>query len=292
MEPMKRSLEPANVAVLNEPKKLKCTKKRLCVFTSASSTWQGATDYPVCHSVEDDSVLMTKCHCCGTWHCVLCYRDLQSYKHRVKKGSIYIPKSCPCIATFLDTEWAKLAECKNNDPTAKEMVEGLVKGTELSVVSDRSTGVIHLKWNHDCPSCYNFKVPTIPLQVEEFPTATKPETDLFKWTIDLIDPSTGGTIQTAVCFVVLSFSPVLRQEETERFMYRAGEEILNSNHSNCRTILPKRPHDLAHDTQFWLLSRGMDTGEMLSLTHVGCLDPHFKTINVSQAVFDHAPFLL
>ena len=70
MEPVKRSLVPDDdVAVsVNEPKKLKTMKKHLCVFTSASSTLQGATEYPVCNAANDDSVLMTKCHGCGTSH--------------------------------------------------------------------------------------------------------------------------------------------------------------------------------------------------------------------------------
>jgi hypothetical protein len=126
----------------------------------------------------------------------------------VKEKNIYKPLECPCVATFLDMKWSEVVKCKNNDAADKNKVEGLVKGTALTVVLDHSS-IFHLEWNHCCPSCYDFTVPTIPPQIMEFPRAEKPETDFFMWTLDLIDPSTGGTFQTEVFLVVLSFSPVL-----------------------------------------------------------------------------------
>jgi hypothetical protein len=293
MEPQKRSMaEPDKNATVNEKKKMK-PKRHLCVFTSASSTLQGNTDYPVCNAGDEDSalgkdVLMATCQGCRAWHCVECYADFHSYKHSEGKN-IYRPAECPSVATFLDMKWSEVVGCKNNDAADKNKVEGLVEGTALSVVSDHSS-IFHLEWNRCCPSCYDFMVPTIPLQITEFLRAEKPETDFFMWALDLIDPSTGGTIQTEVCLVVLSFSPVLIKEGIDQFMYRSADEILNDNHDTCRTILPKRPSHLNPDTQFRLLSRGCDTGDMLSFIHVGCLDPHFKSTKVSHATSSVGPF--
>ena len=60
--------EPDKNAMINEKKKKKHIR-HLCVFTSASSTLQGNTDYPVCNAGGEDSalgkdVLMTMCQGC------------------------------------------------------------------------------------------------------------------------------------------------------------------------------------------------------------------------------------
>ena len=127
----------------------------------------------MCNSETDDSVLMVKCHGCTSWHCVECYKALQTYKHH-EKNIIYRPLGIACIATFLDMEWDQLVECKNNNVANKETIEGLVEGTALSAVSHNS--IIHLQWNHGCcPSCYNFKVPrlsfvaAVPHQTQQLP---------------------------------------------------------------------------------------------------------------------------
>ena len=291
MEPPKRSMPDKN-ATVNEKNKKK-PKRHLCVFTNTSSTLQGATEYPVCNSADDDSVLMTKCHGCGTSHCVGCYKDMQSYGHRETKNIIYRPVGVPCIATFLDTKWDQLTKCKNNNATDQDKVEGLIKGRALSVVSDKHSSVFHLKWDHDrCPSCYSFKVPAISsLQMSELNHSIKPRTDLFHWkNVELIDPSVPGCLKlTEVHVVVLTFSPILSKEEVEQCVYRAANEILNNNHDTCSTILPHRPGPPTD--QFWLLSRAGDMDDMLSLINVGCLDKHFKSVNVSRKCC-HACLLL
>jgi hypothetical protein len=100
-------------------------------------------------------------------------------------------------------EWDQLVECKNNNAANKETIEGFVKGTALSAVPHNS--IIHLQWNHGCcPSCYNFKVPTISsLQMAECRRSEPPTVAFFLWKQDLIDPSIQGCIMpTDVCLVL------------------------------------------------------------------------------------------
>jgi hypothetical protein len=266
---------------------MKHVNRNHCVFTSARSTLQGETKYPVCNSAHDDSVLMVKCHGCKAWHCVECYQALCMYKHHERKSTIFRPVGILCVSTFLDTEWDQMAECRNNNAADKEKMKGVVEGTALSVVSDEHSGIIHLEWDHGCcPSCYNFLVPTIPsLQMPELRQSNKPTITFFLWQLDLIDPSIQGCImRTDVCLVVLTVSPVLTKEEGEQCVYRSASEILNNDHDSCCTILPKQP--LSYTGKFWLLIRST-TGDMLSLTHVGCLDPHFRSSKVSHACDQH-----
>jgi hypothetical protein len=283
-----------------------------CCFTAGVATLNGDRKLVKCQAHErGHNKLMVVCRFCPThrdktnvqrqksaYRCVSCYRAFQiAIEARVKKLGSFREKLPPSVLALLEIQWAALVDTAADDePSVSDYGKHLTLIDRSRSHDMGSEGEGHcrrfmLQWKEQCPSCYDWAIPSVPPIAEKFAlkfaslqSKVMTRKVIFMDDVPSLDPTTG--VQTRVSSIKLFVDTVemlITQDEAGVFKHRfADEHQYHKGYKGLMLSEEERCTSVANQEVWHLVRTASSRNEpsvALSLNWIGALTKMKNNLN-------------